>query len=55
MTGKFLTLFPIWKKYVNPDAEKEKIAKQGNDYTPIDRFVRLYKNANSENFWTFEL
>lgn len=52
VSGKYITIFPLWKKYVNTNIDAEKILKEGKVQTPEDRSTELYKNSNFDNFWT---
>ena len=55
ISGKFLSLFPLWQKYVDPNADKVKMSDGGITSSPKNKFFKFYKNANFENFWSLEL
>lgn len=52
--GAFLAVYPFWLKFIDSQADRDKIIKDGNASTPKDRFTRMYKDGNSENYWIVE-
>ncbi len=52
ISGRFLVVFPLWKKYVDNNADMDKIVKDQKADTNKDRFTRLIKH---ENYWTLDL
>lgn len=55
VSGKFMTLFPIWKNLVDENANAEEIVKKQNVYAPKNDFINLYKNRNYENHWALKI
>lgn len=51
--GSFLAVYPFWLKFIDPQADRDKIIKNENASSK-DRIVRMYKDNNSENFWIIE-
>lgn len=54
IAGPFLAVYPFWLKFIDPQADRDKIIKDGNASTPKDRFTRMFKDRNSENYWIVE-
>ncbi|OBW40823.1 hypothetical protein AB670_02774 [Chryseobacterium sp. MOF25P] len=54
VAGPFLAVYPFWLKFIDPQADRDKIIKEGNAYTPKDRFTRMIKDGNSENYWIIQ-
>lgn len=57
--GKYLELFPIWKKYINPEADMETLPKEpmgGNKQfqTGDKKHVYTFRSDDKDNgYWTF--
>lgn len=49
MYGKYLALFPIWKKYFQPDANLESISKKGLVY---GKSKKNYFNKEGDEVWS---
>jgi len=54
IAGAFLAVYPFWLKFIDPEADRDKIIKEENASTPKDRLTRMFKDNNSENFWIIE-
>lgn len=52
--GAFLAVYPFWLKYIDPNADRDKIIKDERGWTPKDRFIRMYKLSNGDNDWMLE-
>lgn len=55
IAGPFLAVYPFWLKFVDPNANRDKIIK--DEITSIykdKRLTRIYKDGNSENYWIVE-
>ncbi|MBP7174363.1 MAG: hypothetical protein KBA33_09915 [Cloacibacterium sp.] len=55
ISGRFVVVFPVWKIYIDNNADVDKIIKDQKAETSEDRFTRLFKNENFQNFWTLDL
>lgn len=59
--GKFLDLFPIWKKYVDPNADAELLtttykAKTSFSFTePKKQYFSFNYDNNDKSIWTIEI
>lgn len=51
--GKYLSLFPIWKKYYQTDADKEKISK--NNSAPMKGFPEHSFRRYEDAVWNISL
>lgn len=54
IAGSFLAVYPFWLKFIDPQADRDKIIKDGNANTPKDRLIRMFKDNNSENYWVIQ-
>ncbi|PIF44907.1 hypothetical protein CLU96_1905 [Chryseobacterium sp. 52] len=54
IAGPFLAVYPFWLKFIDNAADRDKIIKDEIASTPKDRFTRMYKDSNSENYWILE-
>lgn len=56
--GKFLDLFPIWKKYVDPEADAELLVEKGRshyDYTmPHLKYYFKQNDNNDKSIWIIQ-
>lgn len=55
ISGKFLDVFPFWKKYVDENADSVKVSEKGAINSNTERFLRMYKDSNQENFWILNI
>lgn len=55
ISGKFLDVFPFWKKYVDENADPVKVSEKGAINSNTERFLRMYKDSNQENFWILNI
>lgn len=55
ISGKFLDVFPFWKKYVDENADPIKVSEKGAINSNTERFLRMYKDSNQENFWILNI
>lgn len=55
VSGKFLDVFPFWKKYVDENADPVKVSEKGAVNSNTERFLRMYKDSNQENFWILNI
>lgn len=52
--GRFLDLFPFWKKYIDVNADENIISKKGNARTKKDNRTFFFKKEYNE-LWTIEM
>lgn len=53
ISGPFLAVYPFWIKFIDSNADRDKIIKYGGASTSKP-FIRMYKDNNSENYWILE-
>ena len=55
VSGKFESLFPIWKKYVNPNADSQAVLRTDITESPNDFSVIIYNNNGFDDFWSIRI
>lgn len=54
--GKYLDIFPIWKKYIDPTADIEFVSKNGTKnkrFEPL-AFYRLSADDTNKGYWALK-
>lgn len=54
ISGAFLAVYPFWLKFIDPQANRDKIIKDGRASIVKEGLTRIYKDGNSENYWILE-
>lgn len=55
IAGPFLAVYPFWQKFIDTQADRDKIIKERMTSIYKDKkLTRIYKDGNSENYWILE-